>query len=257
MQETALHINAKELLGAMYSTQALLLKEQQETILIQTDNQVVVSYINKQGGKIHHISAIAEEFWKWCLTKGHSLQAKYLAGQNNTRADRLSRQHKDRTGWMLNPQIFQKLYTIWVPCQVDLFASRTNTQLPVFLSRLPDPKAFACNAFLNNWSTWKYLYANPPWNMIGRVLQRLLDHNHHGEMILITPWWKSAPWWPLLQKMALEPPLILPNLEGKLCLYVDESLPALQTGTHTILLAARISSKLHNRVDLIPRLLPY
>ena len=80
---------------------------------------------------------------------------------------------RDRSDWMLNPRIFYKNTRRWGPLEVDLFASRLTTQLQRFFSWRPDPEAEALDAFNQDWSSIQGRgYANPPWNLVGRVLNR-------------------------------------------------------------------------------------
>ena len=52
---------------------------------------------------------------------------------------------------------------------VNLFATRLTYQLPHFYSWRPGPLAEVTVAFLQDWRRVKG-YANPPWNLVGRVL---------------------------------------------------------------------------------------
>lgn len=76
----------------------------------------------------------------------------HIAGERNVHADRLSRQkvNKDME-WMLDRQIFGKIMSLFGRCGIDLFASCHNYQICPYVSYLPDPKAYAINAFSLNW----------------------------------------------------------------------------------------------------------
>ena len=94
---------------------------------------------------------------------------------------------------------------------IDLFASRLNCQCERYVSWMPDPGAFAVDAFSLNWSGFK-MYAFPPFSLISRVLQQLLRDSASG--ILIVPDWPTQSWYPLLMRYLRDPPLSLshPNL---------------------------------------------
>lgn len=51
-------------------------------------------------------------------------------------------------------------------------------------------------------------YANPPWNLVGRVLNRV--RQQHATLVLIAPVWKSQPWYPSLLEVAIDFPVFLP-----------------------------------------------
>ena len=55
---------------------------------------------------------------------------------------------RDCSDWMLNQQVFYKINQVFGPLEVDLFASRLTTQLPVFYSWRPDPSAKATDALV-------------------------------------------------------------------------------------------------------------
>ena len=94
------------------------------------------------------------------------------------------------------------------PLQVDLFASRLSYQLPEYVSWRPDPGAMACDAFSLDWAHLKG-YANPPWNLIGKVLSQVRAQK--ARLVLVTPLWKAQPWYPALLNMTTQTPILLPN----------------------------------------------
>ena len=103
-----------------------------------------------------------------------TLIAEHLLGVLNTIADQESQVMRDRSDWMLNPRIFNKVQQKWGPLEVDMFAPRLTTQLKRFFSWRPDPEAEALDAFNQNWGNLQgRSYANPPWNLVGRVLNRV------------------------------------------------------------------------------------
>jgi hypothetical protein len=51
-------------------------------------------------------------------------------------------------------------------------------------------------------------YANPPWNLVGRVLTHA--RNQKARVTLITPVWRSQVWYPMLLNMLVQEPLLLP-----------------------------------------------
>ena len=91
-----------------------------------------------------------------------------------------------------------------------MFASRLTTQLERFFSWRPDPDAEALDAFNQDWSTIQGRgYANPPWNLVGRVLNRVCQQK--VTLVLIAPVWKSQPWYPTLLEMLIDFPILLPH----------------------------------------------
>ena len=111
---------------------------------------------------------------------------------------------KDRSDWMLNPEIFHLIWIHFPQLEVDLFATRLSFQLPRFFSWRPDPLAETTDAFLQDWSLVKG-YANPPWNLIGRVLAKV--EQQKAGLILVAPIWPSQPWYPRLLSLLVAHPL--------------------------------------------------
>jgi ribonuclease HI len=206
IHEQSLHINALELSAIMLAIKTF--KDiQNQTVLIRTDNMTSVAYINHQGGTTSKVlSTIAESLWKLCLNRNIHLKADHVPGVMNSIADRASRMEKDRFDWKLHPEIFNALNKIWGPHQIDLFASRHNTQLQRFYAWTPDPEAEAIDAFQQKWSklnTW----ANPPWVLIPRILSKVIREK--ATMTILVPWWESAPWFPLIMDLLIEPPILI------------------------------------------------
>ena len=145
------------------------------TVLLRMDNTTAVTYVNKLGGTVSpKLNTIVRELRLWCMNRDVTLIAEHLLGVLNTIADQESLVMRDRSDWMLNPRIFNKIQQKWGPLEVDMFASRLTTQLKRFFSWRPDPEAEALDAFNQNWGNLQGRgYANPPWNLVGRVLNRV------------------------------------------------------------------------------------
>jgi len=93
------------------------------------------------------------------------------------------------------PQDFTRWNWRWSPLEVDLFASRLTIQLQRLFSWRPDPEAEALDAFNQDWSSIQGKgYANPPWNLVSRVLNRM--QQLQVTLVLVAPVWKSQPWYP-------------------------------------------------------------
>ena len=166
------NINYLELLAALFALKAFCREMHDIHVLMRLDNTTAVTYINDMGGiKSVECNALAITLWSWCIERNIWVTAAHLPGAENTIADRRSRTFRDETEWMLNPRIFVELCNIIHRPQVDMFASRLNTQLPMFVSWQPDPEAFAIDAFTLNWGKLD-LYAFPPFCLVDRCLKK-------------------------------------------------------------------------------------
>jgi hypothetical protein len=180
------------------------------TILIRTDSTTSLSYINKQGGtRSLSLLNLATEVWNWCLNKNIAIQAQHISGIHNVTADMESRRTYFKNQWQIKPEIFQEINQHWGPHSVDLFADRTTRLLPKYVSWLPDPDAIHTDAFSIQWKNWTIPFANPPWNLISRVLRKIIQERV-PRITVVVPYWPSAIWFPILQQLSLEKPWIFP-----------------------------------------------
>lgn len=155
---------------------------------------------------------LTRDLWMWCLERNIHITAVHLPGVINTIANTESRVMRDRTDWKLNPMIFQQITNHYGPLEMDLFASRLTAQCPLYFSWRPDPYVLATDAFLQNWANTK-CYANPPWNLVGRVLTKV--QAQQTQLVLVAPVWKTQPWFPTLLYMLIDHPrLIIQELEA-------------------------------------------
>jgi hypothetical protein len=170
-EERTLHINNLEMLAVirMIDLSQEVLSDCQ--VLLSTDNTSVVCYINNQGGTHSpSLCVLATEL----LIKLHSLhtemKAMHIPGCRNVLADSLSRSGKIISmEWTLHPEIFRQLKSLWGIPQIDLFATRFNTQLQTFISPYPDDKAAGVDTLSLDWNQM-CAYAYPPTVLIPKVL---------------------------------------------------------------------------------------
>ncbi len=140
-------------------------------------------------------------FGFWCLDREIYLTACHVAGVSNTEADEMSRSFNDDIEWSLYDDVhdvFEKLECHFPDIEVDLFASRLNRKKDRYVSRMPEPDAFAIDAFTLEWSDCLY-YAFPPFSLINRVLQKVAEDE--AEMVLVAPLWPTQVWWAALLKL--------------------------------------------------------
>ena len=74
-----------------------------------------------------------------------------IPGKNNIEADQQSRILQHATEWKLHPEPFQKIVDKFGKPDINLFASRINTQLKRYVLWHPEPEAMAVNSFSLNW----------------------------------------------------------------------------------------------------------
>ena len=165
------------------------------------------------------LNSIVRDLWLW--NRDITLTVEHLPGVLNTIADEESQVMKDRSDWRLEPKVFHHIQDRWGPLEVDMFASRLTTQLERFFSWRPDPEA---EAFNQDWTNLhRRGYASPPWNLVGRVLNRMRQQKITH--ILVAPVWKSQPWYPALLEMMVDFPILLPQRRDLIILTHQECVP--------------------------------
>ena len=144
-REKRLHINVLGLKAVSLALRSFKDQRQNQTVLVATDNSIVVAYINKQGGT--HSAEMCALLWKimtWCHHYQITLKARHIPGCLNVMADLLSRSNQvQSTEWSLHPQVFHQICQKWFTPQIsDLFATHLNHKLPLYVSPVPDPNAW-------------------------------------------------------------------------------------------------------------------
>ena len=151
-REKRLLINVLELKAVSLALQRFKDQCQNKTVLVATDNSTVVVYINKQGGT--HLVEMCTLLWKiltWCHHYQITLKARHIRGCLNV-ANLLSRSNQvQSTEWSLHLQVFIQIFLKWFTPHVDLFASRLNHKVPLYLFTVPDENAWDIDALNINW----------------------------------------------------------------------------------------------------------
>ncbi|XP_068723586.1 uncharacterized protein [Montipora capricornis] len=200
------HINHLELKASFLALKTFLKDKSHVSVSLQLDNTTAIAYINNKGGTHSpQLMTLALEIWDWCQERDILLIASHIPGRDNVSVDKESREFTDMSEWKLDPIIIQPFL---LNCQTDLFASRLTSQLAAYISWRPDPGAIHTDAFTINWATLRG-YAFPPFNLISKTLTKVtIDQT---ELILVAPVWQAQPWWPVLLRLLISQPVLLPN----------------------------------------------
>ena len=204
-----LSMNWKELRAVLLSLREFGRQLEGRSIQLLSDNSTTISCLRHQGSVRHpHLHALSAEILLLCRALRISLHPVHLRGVLNVLADQGSRLHPIATEWSLDRTTFAWLRSLVPSLQVDMFATRENTQLPFFVSPCPDPMAAGFDAFSLQWNDWTSIYLMPPLNCMEEVLQRLQDYRGAG--LLVAPFWPTKGWFPLLRLRCRGSPLPLP-----------------------------------------------
>lgn len=202
-------INYLEMLAVFHALRSLCSEMRKVTIKLEVDNTTAVAYLNHMGGiKSESCNDLAIEIWEYCRLRDIWLIAVHLPGVQNTVADRLSRQFDDSLEWKLDSGVFKRICSKFGTPDIDLFASRLNTQLDRYVSWKPDPGAEATDALSFLW-TPHFFYAFPPFCLINHCLQKIIAEQAEG--IMVVPLWPTQPWYSRLPSLMTEAPILLPS----------------------------------------------
>ena len=199
-KEKCLHINCLELKAALFALQTYVSDLQQKHVRMLIDNTTAVACINHMGTS-HSLlcNSITQEIWNFCIEHNMWVSAAFIPSKSNVVADEESRSINVDAEWMLNKNLFNNILDKFeIELDIDLFASRLNTQLTKYVSFRPDPGAFAVDAFSLSWSHLKF-YAFPPFCMISRVLRKVVEDQAQG--VIVVPDWPTQSWYPMLSKL--------------------------------------------------------
>ena len=87
-----------------------------------------------------------------CQQEGIASRARHIPGKLNVLADVLSHPTQmSGTEWSLHLSVFQAITQEWGMPTLDLFSTRWNCKLPLFVSSVPDPSAMAVDALSMSW----------------------------------------------------------------------------------------------------------
>jgi hypothetical protein len=114
--------------------------------------------------------------------------------------------------WELHESNFREICNKYGTPEIELFASRLNHKLDTYMSWRPDPKAVAVDALSENWSQ-TFFYAFPPFNMIGKVLQKIELGNCTA--VVVVPKWTTQSWWPKFMQLSSMNFFVLSRRKGR------------------------------------------
>ena len=144
----------------------------------------------------------------WCHQNQINLLIKFIPGKFNVLADRLSRITKPiSTEWGLNQSVANAVFRMTQFPNLDLFPTRLNHKLPLYVSPIPDQKALSIDALTMNWNHI-HDYAFPPFHLIPSVINKI--RTAQCKVVLIAPFWPNRTWFPELLNLLISSPITLP-----------------------------------------------
>ena len=199
------HINHKELYATWLTLMYFEKQITGKSIMIATDNQSAVFYLNKLGGtKSLTLLNLTIQILLWCKERNIYIRARHIKGQYNVITDQLSRKGQIiSTEWSINHSVMDQIAKIWDRPMIDLFATHLNNKLPLYYSPVPDQQALGVDSLSHSWDNI-IAYAYPPPALIPKVLEKI--QTEKCTVILIAPAWPSRQWYPKLLNLLTDFP---------------------------------------------------
>jgi hypothetical protein len=123
----------------------------------------------------------------------------YVRSEDNVIADEISRdvlQHHDT--WELDNTEYKRICKDTAPIvelekpQIDFFATRKNSKCDLYYARYYEKSALAIESLAQKWSQWKYAYANIPFRLADKVIDKWLRDAPEFMLILLPDWKRLA-----------------------------------------------------------------
>ena len=204
---------ARELVGAIRIGTHLLLKSRKDqpwavcqpklgifvVVEWRTDNWGAEQIV-KWGSRNEHLNVLAKKLWDMAWEAGFVWRPRWVPREENVKADLLSKVQCWKV--RMNPVAYQWLTTRRpVSATIHCFASH-STRLPQVLEVLDEEQWFTeVNFFDWHWGGNDLPILTPPYNQTAAVLAKVREVGHPA--LLVHPWWRGRPWWPLLQQLAV------------------------------------------------------
>ena len=185
--EASNHINYLELLAILYSLQAFKENIKDALLKVMCDNTTADSCINHMGTSHSDLCKYTDKG-----NLGVVCKVQYLADSSTHSRSR----HKKLLQCALS--------TLNYCPDVDLFASRHNTQCKLYASYRPDPGRMAVVAFSLNWHSIMF-YAFPPFSVLTQTIQKIEKEEATG--VVVAPNWPTQVWYPALMRLLIAHPL--------------------------------------------------
>jgi hypothetical protein len=200
--------NYREMMAILLALQTFQGILRTKSVQILTDNATALAYIMNKGGPVKELTDIAKAIWVLSVEQNIHLQVSHIKGVDNCEADGLSR-IQDNYNWKLNPLLFRMIDKLFGPHTVDRFASGVNTQLTRFNTRFWEPFTEGVDALAQqNWAS-EMNFVNPPFKLLDRIID--VVEAQRADATIIAPWWPGQVWFRRLRRMAVAPPLLIPN----------------------------------------------
>lgn len=181
-REERWHITRKEAMATRYALESLHTHLKKGDYLILETDAMATKYGWLKGSKRESMNSVIEPIHTMMNQKGVYVEARFIPGKENKRADWLSR-NPDPKNYQLQRSLFRKVTNLfqYFP-EIDLFANKRNKQVEKYCSWSKEPESQG-NAFNRSWEKTKN-WINPPWELVERVLKKIKEDKASALMCL-------------------------------------------------------------------------
>ena len=196
------HINVKELTVLdIFLRDFLPPSDLPCKLLWRTDSTTAISYVRREGGTMSlPLLQVATRILLFAHKHQVQILPVYIPSAENLLADAASR-FQSLPDWHLRPDVFQRLADLWGLPWIDLFATQASAQTHRFFAWGDAAGAMAFDALAQTWS-FTTAYAFPPPAILPRTIRKIAASS--GTFILLTPFWPSQKWFPLLLDLQVD-----------------------------------------------------
>ena len=149
------------------------------------DNTTATAVLNHMGtSHSDPCNHLGKEILEWCIARKIWISAAHILGSRNITADLESRKMHSSIEWMIDSTILQEAMEKINFCpDIDVFASRLNTQFPRYVSFRQDPGAVTIDALTLNLSHFQF-YAFPLFSVISTFLPKVQGDKATGICVI-------------------------------------------------------------------------
>ena len=140
-QQKSLSINTKELLAIYYTLSTHAHRFHNEVVLLRCDNMTAIYCIESFGSRDFLRDTITKKIFALADIHTFKIQISYVPSAENISdyASRIFNGRSVHTEWTLSKLDFNRILELsTISPDIDMFASKNNTQLPRFISWVPE-----------------------------------------------------------------------------------------------------------------------
>ena len=200
-RERGRHINYHELRAVELSLAAFRERLRGRSVLLWEDNMTVLHVLTNRTTRSPELMHLLRRLWRIIDEAGITLTVRYIASEENSLADALSRGSPFDELTLRRPA-FARLQRRWGPHTVDRYARAVNAQLPRFNTAFPAAASEGAPALAQRW-LGENNYVFPPVVELPRVAQLLVEQPSVAATV-VTPYWPAQAWFQLLTEIAVE-----------------------------------------------------